>query len=303
MGMSMQEIGRAAAIAWGLPPQLVGAMRKVEPRAGGDALEHDEWLAALSTMSALCADALWHDDAAGGVAVRALARSFSGMLGVAPDVIMAAVETAREVAAAGLSIAPLARPAARRARALAETRLRAEGNVLLRAGLAEMNKARAHATPGQLMSIALGALHRGLSFSRAIAFMRNRRSGQYQARLGLGDGVAACLAQLAFDDAYEPNVFHASLHSDRAIFIDNPHEPRFAAKLPAWWRASLAAARSFVILPVSVNGEPAGFLYGDWDDSYPMIALSEVEFALMNELRALAAGIIAERRNAAISAA
>lgn len=100
MGMSMQEIGRAAALAWGLAAPAVGAMRKVEPRAAGDALEHDKWLAALSTMSAQCADALWHDDAAGVVAVRALARSFSGMLGVAPDVIMAALETAREVAAA-----------------------------------------------------------------------------------------------------------------------------------------------------------------------------------------------------------
>jgi hypothetical protein len=101
---------------------------------------------------------------------------------------------------------------------------------------------------------------------------------------------------MAFDDAYEPNVFHASLNSDRVIFIDNPQEPKFAAKLPAWWISSLTGARSFVILPVCCLGQPAGFIYGDWDESYPPIALSAVEFALMNDIRALMVKTLEQRQ-------
>ena len=105
------------------------------------------------------------------------------------------------------------------------------------------------------------------------------------------------LAALTFDDAYEPNVFHAALNSDRVIFIENARDAKFAAKLPLWWKSSLAEARSFVILPLSANGQPAGFLYGDWDDSFPPIQLSQTEFSLLNDLRTLVVRAV-ERRHA-----
>ena len=126
LGLTMEDIGRAAAGQWGLPKDLVHSMRRVEPGAPGAALAHDDWLAALSTMSAQCAESLWHDDQAGTVAVRALAASFSAMLGVAPEAILAAVSSARDVAAADLSLAPLAMPAVRRVRARAASQVRAE---------------------------------------------------------------------------------------------------------------------------------------------------------------------------------
>ncbi|MFL6659785.1 MAG: GAF domain-containing protein, partial [Massilia sp.] len=287
LGLSMEDVGRAAAGQWGMPEELVGSMRRIEPAAPGADFSHNDWLAALSTMSAQCADSLWHDDEAGAVTVRALASSFSAMLGVPPEAIMAAVETARQVAAADLSLAPLAGPAGRRTRAMAATRLRAEYNQIMRAGVADMRGMLATANPSQMMSMTLETVYKGLSLTRAVAFLRNRRDHKYRAKLGFGGGVAHLLEQMEFDDAYEPNVFHASLNSDRVIFIDNPQEPKFAAKLPAWWTASLTGARSFVILPICCNGQPAAFIYGDWDDSYPPISLSAVEFQLLNDLRGL----------------
>lgn len=303
MGVSMEEVGRATAVKWGLPPDLVGSMHRVEPSAAGGALEDDEWLAALSTMSAQCADSLWHADPAGVAAIQALADSFSAMLGVAADTIMLAVETAREVALAELSLtsSPLGRSAGGRAQSHAAARGHTQAHQALRAGLANMAGALATATPSQMMAIAFQTLHQGLSFRRAAAFVRNRRDGKYQARLGFGDGVAARLAQMAFDDAYQPDVFHAALGSDRVIFIDNPQEPKFAARLPAWWNASLAGARSFVILPVCCHGRPAGFIYGDWDQGYPPFTLTQVEFTLMNELRAMAVSSLEARRKAETS--
>ncbi|MES2017532.1 MAG: HDOD domain-containing protein [Pseudomonadota bacterium] len=285
LGVSMEDIGRAAAVQWGLPKDLVGSMRRVEPAAAEVPLGHDDWLAALSTMSAQCADSLWHDDEAGVVAVRALAGSFSSMLGVAPDAILTAIETAREVAAADLTLSPVAMPAVRRARAQAATRLRTEGNQMLAAGVADMRGVLSSATPSQMMSMALETLYQGLSLTRAVAFLRNRRDRKYRGKLSFGEGVAEMLPQLEFDDGYEANVFHAALGSDRVIFIADPREPKFAAKLPGWWIGSLKSARSFVILPICVNGQPAGLIYGDWDDSYPPIALSQTEFGLLNELR------------------
>jgi hypothetical protein len=238
-------------------------------------------------MAARCAESLWHDDADGAEKVRQLAESYAGMLGVPAAGLMQAIEEAKVVAANDLNIAPLSRPAERRAKALAKTRQRAAGNKILLSGLADMRDMLDSASPGQMVQIALETIYKGLDLSRAVAFVRNRKDRSYTARISFGDGVRELLPAMTFEDNYEPNVFHAALNSDRVIFIDNAHDTKLAAKLPAWWKNSLSEARSFVVLPLTANGQPAGFLYGDWDDSFPPIQLSQTEFSLLNDMRAM----------------
>lgn len=302
LGLSLERIGLAAARHWGLPANLVSGMRRVAPGERGDTFGHGDWLAAVSTMSSQCADALWGDEPGSADAVSALAADFSAMLDIAPDTLVAAIEKAKVAAAADLSIAPLAKPAEKRAMEAASTRMRAEGNRILVSGVSDMRDVRASASPGQMTSMALETLYQGLSFTHAMAFMRNRRDKEYTCKMGFGDGVQAMIPEMRFNDSYEPNVFHAALNSDRVIFIENARDPKFAAKLPAWWKNSLSGARSFVILPLCANGQAVGFLYGDWDESFPAIQLSPAEFALMNDLRALVMKSVERRRLGEIEA-
>jgi HD-like signal output (HDOD) protein len=296
LGLSMEEVGHAAALHWGLPATLINGMRKLPPPEPGAEVSDSDWIAGLSTMSAMCAESLWHDDAEGAAKVRELTESYAGMLGVEPANLMHAIEQAKVVAANDLTIAPLSRPAERRAKALAKTRQRAAGNKILLSGLADMRDMLDTASPGQMVQIALETVFKGLDFSRAVAFVRNRKENQYAAKISFGDGTKELLNAMTFDDAYEPNVFHAALNSDRVIFIENARDAKFAAKLPLWWKSSLSEARSFVILPLSSNGQPAGFLYGDWDDSFPPISLSATEFSLLNDMRAMVVRAV-ERRH------
>ena len=296
LGLSMEEVGRATAEHWGLPKNLVNGMRRIEPGEPGEEFSHADWLAAVSTMSSACADSLWDDDEAGAAEVARLAGSFSAMLGVDADNILVAIEKAKVVAAADLSIAPLSKPAEKRAKLAATTRLRAEGNKILISGLADMRDVVDSASSGHMMTMALETVFQGLDLSRAVAFLRNRRENKYAAKMGFGAGTKELIAAMVFDDAYEPNVFHASLNSDRVIFIENAQDAKFAAKLPEWWKASLSTARSFVILPLSAAGHPAGFIYGDWDESFPSIQLSQTEFGLLNDLRALIVRNVERRR-------
>jgi len=296
LGLSLEEIGHAAALHWGLPSSLLSGMRTLGPAAADAEVSPSDWIAGLSTMAACCAESLWHDDAAGAEKVRQLAASYAGMLGVEQDNLMHAIEQAKEVAANDLTIAPLSRPAERRAKALAKTRQRAAGNKILLSGLADMRDVLDTASPGQMVQIALETVYKGLDFSRAVAFVRNRKDNTYSAKISFGEGTRELLPGMTFDDAYEPNVFHAALNSDRVIFIENARDAKFAAKLPLWWKASLSEARSFVILPLSANGQPAGFLYGDWDDSFPPISLSATEFSLLNDMRAMVVRAV-ERRH------
>jgi HD-like signal output (HDOD) protein len=297
LGITLPEIGRAAALRWGLPKNLVAGMRSVDPVEPGTPVSHGDWIAAISTLARRCADSLWHDNEEGAAEVQRVTEIYAPMLGLDLERAAVAIAQARAAAVEDLSIAPLSKPAERRARELARSRQRAAGNKILQAGLAEMREMVDSASPGQMVSIALETVYKGLDFSRAVAFVRNRREGRYAARMCFGESLKEQLPQMAFEDNYQPNVFHAALGSDRVIFIENARDPKFAAKLPQWWKSTLAEARSFVILPLSANGHPAGFLYGDWDETFPPIELSQTEFTLLNDLRALVMRAV-ERRHA-----
>jgi HD-like signal output (HDOD) protein len=295
LGLTLEQVGRATAEHWGLPRNLIAGMRRVEPGERGEAFAHEDWLAALGTMSQQCADTLWHGDEDAGALVAELASNFAPMLGIEAENIVGAIEQAKVEATADLSIAPLANPPEKRARAAAATRMRDAGNKILKSGVAEMRGA-ANATPGQMMSMAIETAYHGLSFTRAFGFLRSRRDGKYSAKIGLGDGAKTLQPNLVFDDTYEPNVFFASLGSDRVIFIENARDPKFASKLPGWWKGSLGTARCFVIIPLCTHGEPVGFIYGDWDDRFPSVFLSQTEFSLLNDLRALVVKSVERRQ-------
>ena len=72
-----------------------------------------------------------------------------------------------------------------------------------------------------------------------------------------------------------------------------------AARLPLWWRTALGQARSFVILPLCRNGDPVGFLYGDWLGDLPQPQLDQSEFDVLNDLRQLVVAQIDRRREPA----
>ncbi|QCP14510.1 HDOD domain-containing protein [Pseudoduganella umbonata] len=307
LGISLADIGMAAAQRWNLPRNLVAGMRTVdadtdaaqEPQGqwqAPGALPASDWVAGIATLARHCAASLWHDDEEGAAEIARVSAAFAPLLGLELEQMRGAIAQARETAAEELAIAPLSKPLERRAKALAQTRQRAAGNRILQSGLADMRDMVDTASPGQMVSAALETVYKGLDFSRAVAFVRNRRESRYAARMCFGALPKEQLAAMSFEDAYEPNVFHAALNSDRVIFIENARDPKFAAKLPQWWKTGLAEARSFVILPLSANGQPAGFLYGDWDETFPTIHLSQTEFGLLNDLRGLVVKAI-ERRH------
>jgi transcriptional regulator with GAF, ATPase, and Fis domain len=121
--------------------------------------------------------------------------------------------------------------------------------------------------------------------------------------MGFGAGAKPLLPNLVFDDAYGPDVFHAALASDRVIFIENARDPKFAAKLPGWWKGTLSEARCFVVAPLCLNGQPVGFLYGDWNEDTPAVSLSQDEFSLLNDLRALVVRTVERRAATEVAAA
>jgi hypothetical protein len=292
LGIGFDDIGRQAAQQWGLPASLVNTMKDMPPKEVDEPLEHADWLAAVSTLSSRCAVALSTDDMPGVERLTRLAGSYADMLGLDASQVLAAVDAAQTVAAEEHAV--LVRPS-RRSDRDRKTNLPgkpADAATLLARGVADMQEAFRKVSAGQLMTMALETVYQGLGFSRAIAFLHDQEQAQYAARICFGEGVQELLPRLAFSDAYQPDVFHAALSNDKAVFVEHAQAPGFTSKVPRWWKETLPAVRSFLVLPLVIGHRPAGFIYGDWDLTKPAPRIESGEVALLNELRSLVAEIM-----------
>ncbi len=304
LGLSLEQIGRAIAQRWGLPDSLINSMRTVEPQQqpleAEEKVPHAEWLAAISSMTSQCASALCQDEAVGNTEILRLADAYAGILGIDTVAVLKATESAKKTTESDLSAVHRTKRS--------NTEKRARDNApeaptpnILQQGVLDMRSIVDSATPSQMMTMGLETLYQGLNFRRAIAFLRNVKKAKYSARMGFGADVSTLIPQLVFNDAFQPDVFHAALASDRIIFAENARDPKFASKLPGWWRDSLSAATGFIIVPLTVNRQAVGFIYGDWGNTAPNLKPSPAEFAILNDLRALVTQT-AERHQATTTA-
>ena len=311
LGLPLDAIGRLVAQRWGLPAPLVDTLRDVVPGSGAEPLDHADWLAAVSTLSTRCAAvvcATVADTQDVEAALVRLSTDYASMLGLAPQQLINAVEVARtsaaaDVAAAGTAEQTLPRIASAAAPSVSAPTVMqssagkpADAARRLAHGVADMRSAAATASTVQVLTMALETVFKGLGFSRTMAFLRNSDESRYVARLLLGEGKPGATARLSFEDAYQPDVFHAALANDKMIFIENAHDPKFASKLPRWFKDALPTAHSFMILPLTVQRHPVGLIYADWDLALADARIDQPEIVPLDQLRKLIVRAIEKRR-------
>ena len=306
LGLGLDAIGRLVAQRWGLPAPLVNSLQHVAPRAPHEPLDHADWLAAVSTLSTRCADVIGAaagDPVATTDALQRLTTDYAAMLGLEPEQLSGAISAGRSTASVD---AVLTNPAG----AGANGQHRVEAAVaapvaigkpadaarILNRGVSDMRGAAASASTAQLLTMGLETVFKGMGFTRTIAFLRNPDESRYVARLLLGDGLQEHAGRLAFDDGYQPDVFHAALANDKMIFIENAQDPNFLSKLPRWWKEALPTAHSFMVLPLTINRRPIGLIYGDWDIFLPDAKINHPEVVPLDQLRVLVVRAIEQRR-------
>jgi len=306
LGLNLDEIGRRAARHWGLPAAVVETMHDMPARTPEEPLDHKDWLIAMSTVSTRCSGLLASNDDNADIEgqLAALAADYADMLGIDPSQMLSAFDAAQRKAVTEDAVV-----IRQRRRTDLEARPEpepepaklgkpADAAALLTRGVADLRGALPTASSGQLLTMALETVHQGLGFSRTIAFLRDREKSRYAANIYFGDGLQDLLPRLMFGDAYQPDVFHAALANDKMIFVENAQNSAFASKLPRWWRDALPTVRSFTVLPLTLNRQPVGFIYGDWDMDRPPAKIEQAEVVPLNELRTLIVRGL-ERRRAA----
>lgn len=297
LGIGLDEIGRWVAQKWGLPTALINSMQDVLPQTVDEPLDHADWLGAVATLSSHCASLLCDAVNTTPDELADLVNSYTEMLGMDGSEMLAAVHTAQESAAQDALFASVAKPAKLENSTLATMQSGKPVDAVraLTRGVADMRGVSNNTTAYQLMTMALETVYQGLGLSRAIVFLRNANEGKYFARMGFGENVQELIPRLVFAEAYQPDVFHAGLANDKIIVVKDAKDPAFASKLPHWWRDALPTVHSFVVLPLTANRHPVGFIYGDWNVPLSAATLDAAELLSLNDLRALMVQAIEQR--------
>ncbi|WP_308789199.1 HDOD domain-containing protein [Telluria antibiotica] len=148
---------------------------------------------------------------------------------------------------------------------------------LLLAGVQDVTQMRAsgqHKVNDVVMAV-LETLYTALGFRFATVVLKDVRAGQYRARasFGLGatrvqDGFAFPLAPAGGEKGGR-DLFHLAMENDADLMISDARSAKIRALLPAWHKALLPDAQSFIVLPLVVGKVQLGLFYADRTELAP----------------------------------
>jgi HD-like signal output (HDOD) protein len=141
---------------------------------------------------------------------------------------------------------------------------------LLLAGVQDVTQLRASGR-GKVNDVILGVLetlYGALGFRFATVCLKDARSGQYRARVSLGEGSARLQAGFAFP-AGGKDLFHLAMENDADLMISDARSTKIRDLLPAWHKELLPDSRSFIVLPLVVGKAQLGLFYADRTEIAP----------------------------------
>jgi len=136
---------------------------------------------------------------------------------------------------------------------------------LLLAGVQDVTQMRAsgQGKVNEVILAVLETLYSSMGFRFATVCLRDARTGQYRARLSFGADDARLRAGFTFPATSARDLFHLAMENDADLMIADAASAKIRDLLPAWHRALLPDAASFIVLPLVVNKVQLGLFYAD----------------------------------------
>jgi HD-like signal output (HDOD) protein len=141
---------------------------------------------------------------------------------------------------------------------------------LLLAGVQDVTQMRA--SGGKVNDVILAVLetlYRSMGFRFATVCLKDARAGQYRARVSFGEDDARRQAGFVFAAAPGRDLFHLAMENDADLMIADAAGAKIRDLLPAWHKALLADAQSFIVLPLVVGKVQLGLFYADRAEPAP----------------------------------
>jgi serine/threonine protein kinase len=139
-------------------------------------------------------------------------------------------------------------------------------------------------TLNDILRIILETMYRAMGFKRVLLALRDPKTGQMTGRFGLGPDVAELARQFRFPMSTQvSDVFLLATGRGLDIIITDIDDPKIADKVPAWYRERIPA-KTFVLFPLNIKGNPVALIYCDRDKA-GSISIPEKELTLLKTLR------------------
>jgi HD-like signal output (HDOD) protein len=147
---------------------------------------------------------------------------------------------------------------------------------LLLAGVQDVTQMRAsgrHRVNDVVLAV-LETLYTALGFRFATVVLKDVRAGQYRARVAFGLTQARVQEGFTFPltaagDKGARDVFYLAMENDADLMISDARGAKIRDLLPAWHKALLPDAQSFIVLPLVVGKVQLGLFYADRTSTAP----------------------------------
>ncbi|MGV8900279.1 MAG: HDOD domain-containing protein [Burkholderiaceae bacterium] len=159
-------------------------------------------------------------------------------------------------------------------------------NLRLLAGMQDVTQVMAsgRSQVNQLVLLAMETLYSSMGYDFAAFCIKDQKSGEYRARMTIGNNHIVRQAGFAFPLTSTGDIFHLALDNDADLMIADATTSKIVALLPAWHRTLLPDTRSFIVLPLVVRSVPLGLFYADRTTLAPE-GVSPDEAALIKALK------------------
>jgi HD-like signal output (HDOD) protein len=145
---------------------------------------------------------------------------------------------------------------------------RAGTSLTLSAGVASLSRMlERHQSPEAICTHGLQVLRRAFEFQRVVLCETDSAAREYRIGNLAGKALHAPQEQFALVVFNGNDLFTAALAKNADVYIREATDERLQKSLPIWHRATCPDARSFLLLPLSANGTPIGFIYADYAQS------------------------------------
>lgn len=134
-----------------------------------------------------------------------------------------------------------------------------------------------------ILRMILETMYRGMGFKRVVLCIRDTKAGCMQGRFGFGFDANEVAKTFRMPLGFTPDVFHVAMSKGVDLMISDVNDPKIAERIPDWYRKG-AHAKSFVLFPLNIKGNPVALIYAD-SDQVGGLSIPEKELSLLRTLR------------------
>ena len=134
----------------------------------------------------------------------------------------------------------------------------------------------------EILITILETIYRGFGFSHVLFCVLDKNRITVNVRFGFGNEIEEITRGLRISLKDKPDIFSVSITKGRDVIVSDVDDKMYAEYIPLWFRR-LIPARSVLLYPIMVNGNPIGLIYADHEQSG--LLRPETPLALLKTLR------------------